>query len=118
MEISAQGGYELDTVDASMESTLYRSIHLRWRRNFLASPLLRIPTELIPKIFIRAIALDEDDSSSLDDDNASSMDIGRPILLVLTATCHQLREVGMASPQLWSTIDFTTLSVAELFLER
>lgn len=118
MEISARSGHELDAVDANIESTPHCSIHLRWRRNFLTSPLLRIPTELIIKIFVHGIELDQDDSSSLDDNNTSLLDIGRPILLVLTATCHQLREIGIASPQLWSTVDFTTLPVAKLLLKR
>jgi hypothetical protein len=65
MEMSAQSEHELDAVNASIESTLQRLYHLRRRRNFLASPLLRLPTELILKIFVHAIELDDDDSSSI-----------------------------------------------------
>ena len=40
------------------------------------------------------------------------------MLLVLTAICHQLREIGIAFPRLWGTVDLTTPLIAELFLER
>ena len=110
MEISAQNDHELDAVETSIASTLQRLCHLRQRRNFLASPLLHLPTELILKVFVHAIALD-DDGSAFPPDNG-------PTLLVLIATCHQLREIGIASPQLWSTVDLTIPPIAELFLER
>jgi len=109
MEISAQNDHELDAVETSIACTLQRLCHLRQRRNFLASPLLHLPTELILKIFVHAIALDGD--GAFPPDNG-------PTLLVLIATCHQLREIGTASPQLWSTVDLTIPSLAELFLER
>ena len=102
--ISTQGGHDSDAVDVSMESTPHHSIRLRRRRNFLTSPLLRIPTELILDIFAHVI-----DTESNDDG---------PLMLVLTAICHQLREIGVTSPQLWSTVDLTTPPIAELFLER
>jgi len=104
MEMSAQGRHELDEVKASTESALHRLYHLRRRRNFQASPLLRLPTELILKIFEHAVELGGDDDV--------------PTLLLLTAICHQLREIGTASPQLWSTIDLITPPIATLFLER
>ena len=104
METSAQSRRELDVVDASTEPTLHRSIHLSRRANLLTSPLLRLPTELIHWIFLQAIEISPDDD--------------RPVSLVLTAICHQLREIGIASPQLWGTIDLTTPPIAELFLER
>ena len=103
--MSTKSRHDLDTVDADIESTLHRSIHLRRRNNFLASSFLRLPTELILKIFVHAI------------------DLGRPLShndspLVLTAICHQLREVGITFPQLWSTVDFITPLTTELYLER
>ena len=102
-----QSGDELAMVDNSTESDLHRSIHLSRRRNLLASPLLRLPIELILEIFAHAIELD-------DDENRGPL----RLLLVLTAICHQLRETGSASPQLWSTVDLTTPLIAEVFLER
>ena len=107
----AQTGNNTDALDASVESTLHPSIHLSWRRNLLASPLLRLPTELILKIFAHVIELDD-----AGDDNSR-----RPCgwtLLILTTICRQLREIGTMSPQLWSSVDFTSLPIAELFLER
>jgi len=104
MEMPTQSRHESGVVDASVESTLHRSIQLSRRRNLLASPLLRLPTELILKIFVHAIGSDDDDRG--------------PLLLDLTAVCHQLRETGMASPQLWCTVDLTTPLIAEVFLER
>ena len=115
MEISSQGDHESDVVEASTESTLQRSCHLRRHRNFLASPLLRLPTELVLKIFAHATEPDDGDAS--DSDSPSSSNDG-PVLLVLTATCHQLREIGTTCPGLWSTVDLTIPPLAELFLER
>ena len=39
-------------------------------------------------------------------------------LLVLIVTCHRLQGIGMASPQLWSAVNLTISSLAELFLKR
>lgn len=100
IEMSAQSGHEIGPVDTNMEPSLRHSFHLQWRRNFLASPLLRLPTELILEIFAHAIGLDEGDQPSLNYDNSSSSDKSGPTLLVLTSICHQLREIGIASPQL------------------
>jgi hypothetical protein len=116
--MSAQSEHELDAVNASIESTLQRLYHLRRRRNFLASPLLRLPVELILKIFVHAIELDDDDSSSSDGSSTSSSDNGGPTQFVLAAICHQLREIGITSSQLWSTVDLDIPPVAELFLKR
>lgn len=109
MEMITQDEHDLDTVDPNAESTLHRPIHLRRRRNLLASPLLRLPTELILKVFKHAINFWAGMSPPYDD-SASP--------LTLTAICHQLREVGITFPQLWSTVNFTTPSITELFLER
>ena len=79
-------------------------INFRRRRNLLTSPLFRLPTELILKIFERTIEIEPEGES--------------PALLVLTAVCHRLREIGIDTPQLWSTVDLTYPSLAELFLER
>ena len=112
MEVPDQSGHEPNAVDANTESTLHPSTHLSRRRNLLASPLFRLPTELILKIFAHAIDND-------DDGHGDSHDNHGPSLLTLTAICHQLREAGIASPQLWGTIDLTTAPlIAELFLER
>jgi len=167
MEVPDQSRHELDVADVSIKCILPLPIHLSRRRNLLVSPLLRLPTELILKIFIHVIELDgdkgedyedyegeddedyedEDDESyggedDEDDDNDGSSDDGdnddndnddndddgdndggghndhRPSSLILTAICHQLRETGIASPQLWRTVDLTIPLIAELFLER
>jgi len=118
METSAQGGLNPGAIDANVGSTLRCSIHPRRGRNPLVPPL-RLPTELILKIFIHVIESesdDDDDRVDYDDDD-DYRHLGPP-LLVLTAICHQLREIGTASPQLWSSVDFTILPIAELFLER
>ena len=100
----AQSGNNTDAFD--IESTFHPSIHLSRRRNLTSSPFLSLPTELILEIFVYVIGLD-DDYSNYD-----------RTLFVLTAICHQLREIGTASPQLWSSVDFTTPPIAKLFLER
>jgi len=116
MEMSTQSDHESDVVEASTESTLQLSCHLRRHRNFLTSPLLRLPTELVLKIFAHATEPDDNDDTS-DSDSSSSSDDSQT-LLALTATCHQLREIGIASPGLWSTVNLTIPPLAELFLER
>ena len=117
-EASDQDEYDLEAIDARIESTLRRLIRLRRQRNFLASPLLRLPTELVLKIFMHTIGSAGDHPPLLGDDNPSSSENDGPTLLVLTAICRQLREIGMASTQLWSTVDLTIPPIAELFLER
>jgi len=110
MEMPTQSRRGADTVDASIESTLHPSLHPSWRRNLLASTLLRLPTELILEIFVHAIGSDDEDYSNYHRHDRT--------LFVLTAICRQLREIGTTSPQLWNCIDFTILPIAELFLER
>jgi len=110
MEMPAQSGDDTDAVDGSIESTLHPSR----RRNLLASPLLRLPTELVLEVFAHVIEL-YDNGYNFDDDYRRPHD---RTLFVLTAICHQLREVGITSPRLWSSVDFTTIPIAELFLER
>ena len=125
-EMPAHNGLNPGAVDASVSNPRH-SVHLRRRGNLLV-PLLRLPTELILKIFAHAIESkgngdhDHDDWANYDDDDDDDhhhhhhhLDIP---LLVLTAICHQLREIGTASPQLWNTVDFTTPSIAKLFLKR
>ena len=63
MEMSAQCGHELDAVDISIEPTLHRSIHPSRDTNLLASPLLRLPTELTLKIFGHAIEIESIDTT-------------------------------------------------------
>ena len=86
--------------DASIKSTHQRSIRLQ-ATNFRSSPLLRLPTELILKIFEHTIDWGPGLSS-----------------LVLTAICHELREVGITFPPLWNVVNFTTPPLVELFLQR
>ena len=112
MELAAQAIDELALVEINLESTLQRLYHLRRRRNFLASPLLRLPTELILRIFEHAVELGDED-----DDSPSSMQACRT-LLVIVGICYELRKIGMTTHYLWSIIDLTTPSLAELFLER
>lgn len=110
MELLTESRRDLDTADADIEPTaLHRSIHLRRRNNLLASPLFRLPTELILKIFVHVIDLD---GPPLPDNDCPLSP------LVLTAICHQLREVGITFPQLWSTAKFITPQITELYLER
>jgi len=94
----------MNTTDTDEESALHRSVQPCRRRNALASPLLRLPTELIFQIFEHAIEIKSVHR--------------RPVLLVLTSTCHQLRGTGIAYPRLWATVDLTNPLMAELFLER
>jgi hypothetical protein len=103
METPAPDGQDFDTRtgDAGMGSTHQLSIHLLQGKNFLSSPLLRLPTELVLKIFAHTVDWGPGLSS-----------------LVLTAICHKLREVGIAFPQLWNVVSFTTPPLAQLFLER
>lgn len=78
-----------------------RSIHILRGRNFLSSPFLHLPTELILKIF------------------GHTLDWGPGLSsLLLTAICHKLREVGIAFPQLWNVVSFTAPPLARLFLKR
>lgn len=70
-------------------------------RNFLSSRLLHLPTELILKIFGHTADWGPGSSS-----------------LVLTAICYKLREIALAFPQLWDVVNFTTPSLAEMFLKR
>jgi hypothetical protein len=89
-----------EAIDARRESALHHLIHLRRWRNFLASPLFRLPTELILKIFAHAVELDD------------------LFWLALTAVCHWLREILISSSQLWSAVGFVSVRFANLFLER
>jgi len=122
MDVPNQSEHEQDAVDAAIESTLRRSIHLSRCRNLLSSPLLRLPTELILNIFTHMIERDEGDDDDYDDNSDYNDGDGHgnytQSLLIITAVCHQLRETGIASPQLWGTVDLTTPPIAELFLER
>ena len=173
-----QSGDELTPIQTNLNSTLQHLFRLRRHRNSLASPLLRLPTELILKIFERATypAHDDDededdededdededdededdegegdkdedgkdeghdghdghddddhndddhddddndhDDSDCDDDSISTFPECRVALLVMVAICHKLRTIGITSPHLWSTVDFTIPSLAGLFLER
>ena len=70
--MSAQNEDELAAVETSIETTLQRLYQLRRHRNFLASTLLRLPTELVLKIFECAIELSTDgggDRGGSDDDS-------------------------------------------------
>jgi len=113
MEIPGQSGNGLGAVDASTESTLRRLTHGYRRWNVLASPFLRLPTELILKIFVHVIELDDNDYG-----HGHNHYLHGTSILVLTAICHQLREAGTAYPQLWGVVDLTIPPIAELFLER
>lgn len=108
--MSLQSVGELAEIDANTEPAWL----LPRQRNLIASPLLRLPTELIFKIFRHAIGLDNDEE---DDENPSLWE-GSLSLLALVSTCHKLREVGITTPRLWSTNDLSVPAVAELFLER
>ena len=107
MNMSVQRADELAAVEASIE-TIQHSSHPRGHREFPPFPLLRLPTELILKIFEHAI---ESGGSPL----GSERD---PTLFVLTAICHELREIGITAPHLWSTVNLTNPPCAEIFLER
>jgi len=102
--MSAETGHDLDAVDSGTGSALHHSVHPRRHRNLLASPFLRLPTELVLKIFVRAIEIESENN--------------RLVPLVLTAICHKFREIGVTSSKLWGTVDLVTPPIAELFLER
>jgi len=102
--MSAETRHDLDAIDSGTESALHHSVHPIRRRNLLTSPLLRLPTELTLKIFVCAIEIESDEN--------------RPVPLVLTAICHKLREIGVASSKLWDIVDLVTPPIAELFLKR
>ena len=109
----AQNGEGLVAAQENTESTSQQPPILRRHRNSVASPLLRLPRELILNIFERAIEPDDDD------DSISRMPPeGRPAILLLTAICHELREVGITTPKLWGRVDLTVPSLANLFLQR
>ena len=122
----ARSGHDLGVVAANIESTPNCSFYLRWRSNLLASPLFRLPTELLLKIFVHAIEFDEvdqplslfNDSEIFDRYNSPSSDEHCSTLFVLTAICHHLRGIGIDSPQLWGTVDVTSPPVAKFFPER
>ena len=82
-----------------MEPT--QQLHHRFRhQNLLASPLFRLPTELALKILEHAV---EPDDESLPSPRSG------PTLLVLTPICHELQNIGMNTPLLWSTVDFVPI---------
>ena len=99
MELAAQAVDESPLVETNLESTLQRLYHLPCRRNFLASSLLRLPTELILRIFEHAIELKDED-----DDSPSSVQACRT-LLVIVGICFELRKIGMTTHYLWSIVD-------------
>jgi hypothetical protein len=115
MEVSAQSEHELDAIDADIKYTLQRLF--RRRRNFLASPLLRPPAELILKIFVQAVELDNGDASSSDHGNSSLSD-NSPTRVVISAIYHQLRGIKLTSPQLWGTVGLAVPPTPKLFLKR
>lgn len=105
--MSAQSGKNLGTIDVSTESIpLHSSIHSHRHRNLLVSPFLRLPTELILKIFVHATEFHEVDqplslytiSEMFEIYNSPSSDEHCSTLFALTAICHNLREIGIASP--------------------
>ena len=104
--MSAQSEYGLVTVEADIESSPQQLPH---RRDLVTSPLLCLPAELIVKIFEHAIERDSNSSSLFSDSG--------PTVLVLTAICQELRNIGITAPLLWSTVDLTIPPLAELFLQ-
>lgn len=104
--MSAQSEDE-STAEANIEN-IRRSSHPHYNRNFLASPLLRLPTELILKIFKHAIEPDDSLSPSR----------RRSTLFVLIAICHKMREIGITTSHLWNTVNLAVPPLAKLFLER
>ena len=125
--MSASAADETIAAEPTIEPTLSRLYHLRRQRNSIASPLLRLPTELILHIFEYAIEPeggsdnDDDDDSYIgdgDDDDISTWPKDGPTLVVLVSICHKLREIGITTPRLWGTVDLTIPSIAELSLKR
>ena len=122
---------EMGTVAASIGPTPQYLYHQRRHRNLLSSPLLRLPTEIIIKIFESTIDQahnpgdDGDYGDSSNAGNGHNCDDGSPIPgdnltkpLILTAICHKLRGIGITTPYLWSTVDLGDPFLAGLFLER
>ncbi|KAF9779150.1 hypothetical protein BJ322DRAFT_1088797 [Thelephora terrestris] len=96
----ALSGYGLESVETIGEPAHRHAARLpRWK-NLITSPLFRLPTELILKIYLHTV----------DDDDLQ--------WLALTAICHQLREIFISSPRLWGAVDFRSVSLTKLFLER
>src|ERR1700753_3056548 len=105
--MSTQGEDGFVTVEADTESSPQQFYH---RRNLVTSPLLRLPAELIIKIFEHVV--------ERDNHNPPSPWEIRPALLVLTAVCQELRNIGITIPRLWGTVDLTIPPLAELYLQR
>ena len=97
--MSVQSGDGLGTIETNIGIT-QSSSHPRRYPNSPTSSLLRLPTELILKIFEHAI---ESESG---------------LLLILTSICRELREIGVTAPYLWSTVCLAIPLLGELFLER
>jgi hypothetical protein len=94
----AQNGRE--TIGVERESALHYLTNLR-RWNLLTSPLFRLPTEVILRIFAHTVELDDQS------------------WLALTAICHRLREISISCSRLWGTVDFSSpVHVIKMFLER
>ena len=72
-----------------MEPTQKLHHRLFRNQNLLASPLLRLPTELVLKILEHAVE---------PDDESLPLPRSGPTLLVLTAICHELQNIGMNTP--------------------
>jgi hypothetical protein len=98
----AEDGGEFTAIEANTEPALQQSCCLRRHQNFMASPLLRLPSELILKIFEHAIEPDDDgdNDNNSDDGSSPTPSDNYLVLLALIAICHKLRKVGITTPHL------------------
>ena len=120
-------GDEVAAIDVALttESAPQELCHLRRSRNFLASQLLHLPTELILTIIEYAIQPDdrndcpeedEEDDETTDDDTSLPPPEDSQLLLALTAACHRLRQIAM-TPHLWGYVDLAIHPLAKFSLE-
>ena len=72
------------------------------QRNFIYSPFLRLPVELILDIILHAFQLHG----------------GFRFWVILTAICYRLREILVSSPFLWRVVDTDSVPLAKAFLAR
>ena len=94
--------HDWDAIDTKLDLALHHLIVLRQWRNLLASPLFCLPTELILEIFVHAVELNG----------------GVRFWVTLTAICRILRELLIHSSLPWRVVNFSSIHLAKLFLER
>jgi len=95
--------HEWQAIDVKRELVLRHLIHLRRWRNRAASPLYRLPTELVLEIAALAVRLTRR---------------GFRFWVTLTSVCRRLREMLICSSLPWGAVYADPFPLAKLFLER